>query len=55
MSHLLFEPITLRDLTVRNRVWVPPMCQYSVHERDGKVTPGTSCTTAPSPAAARAP
>ncbi|WP_010535005.1 NADH:flavin oxidoreductase/NADH oxidase [Brachybacterium squillarum] len=39
MSHLLFEPITLRDLTVRNRVWVPPMCQYSVHERDGKVTP----------------
>ena len=28
MSHL-FEPITLRSLTVRNRVWLAPMCQYS--------------------------
>ena len=26
---LLFTPITLRDVTVRNRVWVAPMCQYS--------------------------
>ncbi|MDR0481656.1 MAG: NADH:flavin oxidoreductase/NADH oxidase [Cellulomonadaceae bacterium] len=26
---LLFEPITLRDLTIKNRVWLPPMCQYS--------------------------
>jgi 2,4-dienoyl-CoA reductase-like NADH-dependent reductase (Old Yellow Enzyme family) len=25
----LFEPITLRGLTVSNRVWVSPMCQYS--------------------------
>jgi 2,4-dienoyl-CoA reductase-like NADH-dependent reductase (Old Yellow Enzyme family) len=25
----LFSPIRLRDLTVRNRVWVAPMCQYS--------------------------
>ena len=25
----LFSPITLRDVTVRNRVWVAPMCQYS--------------------------
>ncbi len=25
----LFSPITLRDVTVRNRVWVSPMCQYS--------------------------
>ncbi|WP_405833143.1 NADH:flavin oxidoreductase/NADH oxidase [Streptomyces sp. NBC_01176] len=25
----LFEPITLRDLTIPNRVWMPPMCQYS--------------------------
>jgi 2,4-dienoyl-CoA reductase-like NADH-dependent reductase (Old Yellow Enzyme family) len=25
----LFEPIQLRDLEVRNRVWVSPMCQYS--------------------------
>jgi 2,4-dienoyl-CoA reductase-like NADH-dependent reductase (Old Yellow Enzyme family) len=26
---ILFEPITLRDVTVRNRVWMAPMCQYS--------------------------
>lgn len=25
----LFTPLTLRDVTVRNRVWVAPMCQYS--------------------------
>jgi 2,4-dienoyl-CoA reductase-like NADH-dependent reductase (Old Yellow Enzyme family) len=25
----LFEPLTLRSLTLRNRVWMAPMCQYS--------------------------
>ncbi|MBN0043553.1 NADH:flavin oxidoreductase/NADH oxidase [Streptomyces actuosus] len=25
----LFEPCTLRDLTIPNRVWMAPMCQYS--------------------------
>lgn len=25
----LFTPLTLRDITVRNRLWVAPMCQYS--------------------------
>jgi 2,4-dienoyl-CoA reductase-like NADH-dependent reductase (Old Yellow Enzyme family) len=25
----LFTPFTLREVTVRNRVWVAPMCQYS--------------------------
>jgi 2,4-dienoyl-CoA reductase-like NADH-dependent reductase (Old Yellow Enzyme family) len=25
----LFEPCTLRDVTIPNRVWMPPMCQYS--------------------------
>ena len=25
----LFEPYTLRALTIPNRVWMPPMCQYS--------------------------
>ncbi|MBK0333085.1 NADH:flavin oxidoreductase/NADH oxidase [Brachybacterium sp. MASK1Z-5] len=39
MSRTLFDPITLRDLTVRNRVWVPPMCQYMVEKTDGVVTP----------------
>ena len=31
----LFRPITIRGLTIRNRVWVPPLCQYSVTARDG--------------------
>lgn len=31
----LFRPIRLRDLELRNRVWVAPMCQYSVAEEDG--------------------
>lgn len=39
MSRTLFDPITLRDLTVRNRVWVPPMCQYMVEKTDGVVAP----------------
>ena len=26
---LLLEPLTLRGTTVRNRAWLPPMCQYS--------------------------
>ena len=28
MSHL-FTPVRLRSTTIRNRVWVAPMCQYS--------------------------
>jgi 2,4-dienoyl-CoA reductase-like NADH-dependent reductase (Old Yellow Enzyme family) len=31
MPHL-FEPFQLRDLTLRNRIVVSPMCQYSCHE-----------------------
>ena len=29
----------LRGLTVRNRIWLPPMCTYSAYARDGKPTP----------------
>ncbi|WP_433379813.1 NADH:flavin oxidoreductase/NADH oxidase [Streptosporangium sp. CA-115845] len=25
----LFEPVTLRNLTIPNRIWMAPMCQYS--------------------------
>ncbi|MBS1143981.1 MAG: NADH:flavin oxidoreductase/NADH oxidase [Proteobacteria bacterium] len=32
MSHL-FEPLKLRDVTFKNRIGIPPMCQYSA--RDG--------------------
>jgi 2,4-dienoyl-CoA reductase-like NADH-dependent reductase (Old Yellow Enzyme family) len=28
----LFDPITLRHLEIRNRIWVSPMCQYSAEE-----------------------
>ena len=38
-SPLLFQPLTLRGLTVRNRAWLPPMCQYAVDSQDG--IPGT--------------
>ena len=32
---MLFEPIAVRSLHVRNRLWVAPMCQYSVWAEDG--------------------
>ncbi|MGP9724386.1 NADH:flavin oxidoreductase/NADH oxidase [Corynebacterium sp. AOP40-9SA-29] len=38
MSAAVFEPITLRGLTVRNRLWVPPMCQYMAEAQDGVAT-----------------
>ncbi len=31
----LFSPIKLRDLDVRNRIFIAPMCQYSCEGRDG--------------------
>lgn len=31
MSHL-FDPLTLRGVTLRNRIGVSPMCQYSAHD-----------------------
>lgn len=31
MSHL-FDPLTLRGTTLKNRVWVSPMCQYSSND-----------------------
>ena len=38
MTPAIFEPITLRELQIRNRIWVPPMCQYSVEKQDGVPT-----------------
>ncbi|WP_053959689.1 NADH:flavin oxidoreductase/NADH oxidase [Sulfobacillus thermosulfidooxidans] len=32
----LFEPFTLKDLTLKNRIMMSPMCQYSVWDEDGK-------------------
>lgn len=38
MNSALFEPIILRETTIRNRLWVTPMCQYSAEAQDGKPT-----------------
>ena len=34
----LFTPLQLRSVTARNRLWVSPMCQYSVSKEDGVAT-----------------
>lgn len=34
----LFTPLTIRDTTFRNRLWVAPLCQYSVEKHDGVPT-----------------
>ena len=34
----LFTPLQLRSVTARNRLWVSPMCQYSVSNEDGVAT-----------------
>src|ERR1700712_473422 len=34
----LFQPVRLRSLTVPNRIWVSPMCQYSADGLDGMPT-----------------
>ena len=35
---LLFSPLTLRSVTLPNRIAVSPMCQYSVTKEDGVPT-----------------
>ncbi len=35
---LLFTPITVGPVTLRNRIWVAPMCEYSVEKEDGVPT-----------------
>ncbi|MGM8214045.1 NADPH dehydrogenase NamA [Bacillaceae bacterium W0354] len=39
MDIKLFEPITIKDLTLKNRIVMSPMCMYSCEKQDGKVTP----------------
>ena len=34
---LLFEPYSIKNITLKNRIVMAPMCMYSSHERDGKV------------------
>lgn len=37
MKHL-FSPFTIKGLEVKNRIVMPPMCQYSVEKKDGIAT-----------------
>ena len=39
MTATLFTPLSVRGVSFRNRIWVAPMCQYSVERRDGTPTP----------------
>ena len=34
----LFTPLTVRELALRNRLWVPALCQYTVEKKDGVPT-----------------
>jgi 2,4-dienoyl-CoA reductase-like NADH-dependent reductase (Old Yellow Enzyme family) len=33
----LFSPIKIRELEIKNRLWVSPMCMYSCEDKDGVV------------------
>ncbi|GIO28523.1 NADPH dehydrogenase NamA [Ornithinibacillus bavariensis] len=35
----LFSPITFKNMTIKNRIVMSPMCMYSCDKEDGKVTP----------------
>lgn len=38
----LFEPMTLRGVTMRNRIWLPPMDTYSAFAQDGLLRHSTT-------------
>lgn len=38
METKLFSPYTIKDLTLKNRIVMAPMCMYSCEKEDGKVT-----------------
>lgn len=37
METKLFSPYTIKNMTLKNRIVMAPMCMYSSHEEDGKV------------------
>lgn len=39
MARKLFTPWTVKDVTIKNRIVMAPMCMYSSHEKDGKLRP----------------
>ncbi|MGE8204434.1 NADPH dehydrogenase NamA [Heyndrickxia sp. NPDC080065] len=38
MAAKLFEPYTIKNVTIKNRIVMSPMCMYSCDNKDGKVT-----------------
>ena len=38
MASMLFQPYTIKDVTLKNRIVMSPMCMYSCTNRDGKAT-----------------
>ncbi|MGG3134853.1 NADPH dehydrogenase NamA [Bacillus velezensis] len=39
MARKLFTPWTVKDVTIKNRIVMAPMCMYSSHEKAGKLQP----------------
>ncbi|WP_027964530.1 NADPH dehydrogenase NamA [Halalkalibacillus halophilus] len=39
MERKLFEPISINQVTLKNRIAMSPMCMYACEQEDGKVTP----------------
>ncbi len=39
MARKLFTPWSVKDVTIKNRIVMAPMCMYSSHEKDGKLQP----------------
>ncbi|MEH7111816.1 NADPH dehydrogenase NamA [Neobacillus niacini] len=37
MSTKLFSPFTIKDVTLKNRIVMAPMCMYSSHNEDGRI------------------
>ncbi|SFF54956.1 NADPH2 dehydrogenase [Halobacillus alkaliphilus] len=39
MKNLLFSPYTIKNVTLKNRIVMSPMCMYSSHNQDGHTQP----------------
>lgn len=39
MMPKLFEPLTIRGVTFKNRIWLPPMCQFACEDQTGNPNP----------------
>ncbi|KHE71850.1 NADPH dehydrogenase NamA [Halobacillus sp. BBL2006] len=39
MKHKLFSPYTIKNITLKNRIVMSPMCMYSSYKQDGHIQP----------------